>query len=292
MPLLGAHMPTKGNLASALDAGRAIGCEVVQLFIKNPMQWKALPLSDAVVSAFHEAQKRTGIRLLAAHAAYLINLASPNSDVLAQSRRALLDELQRCQALGIPLLVVHAGAHLGSGERKGIQRLRDSLNWLLDRTGWTSVGRAWKPYPTFSVTLLVENTAGQGSCLGYTLEQLAATIDGLPHERVSICLDTCHLFAAGYDFRTNSGVQKLGQLIDETIGWRQVKLLHANDAQRPLGSRVDRHWHIGDGHIGKEGFRRLLTHPRFAQIPVVIETPDAERMHAENLQRLRQLIAG
>lgn len=280
MPLLGAHLPTKGEIASALDAAQRIGCDVVQLFVKPPIQWAASPLSDAAIATFATARERTGIKLLIAHAGYLVNLASPRPDVLLQSRKSLLDEMQRCHLLGIPFLVVHAGAHLGIGERKGIQRMRESLHWLFDRL----------PSLPFPVTLLIENTAGQGTCLGYTLEQLAEIVEGLPKERVGVCLDTCHLFVAGYEIRTPESVDELARTIEGTVGWDRFKLLHANDSLHPLGSRIDRHWHIGKGQIGLEGFRTLLSHPKFAQLPIVIETPGTEVQHLENLQRLRELL--
>jgi deoxyribonuclease-4 len=279
MPLLGAHLPTKGEIASALDAAQRLGCEVVQLFVKSPIQWAASPLSDAAIATFMTARERMGIRLVIAHAGYLVNLASPRPDVLLQSRKSLLGEMQRCHLLGIPFLVVHAGAHLGIGERRGIQRMKESLHWLFDRL----------PVLPFPVTLLIENTAGQGTCLGYTLEQMAEIVEDLPKEKVGVCLDTCHLFVAGYEIRTPESVEELAKTIEGTISWDRFKLLHANDSLHPLGSRIDRHWHIGKGQIGLEGFRSLLSHPRFAQLPVVIETPGTEVQHSENLQRLREL---
>lgn len=279
MPLLGAHMPTRGEPASALDAAHNLGCEVVQIFVKPPIQWIGTPLTDAAIIAFSNAQHRTNVRMVFAHAGYLVNLASARPDVLLQSRKAILDEMQRCHLLGIPYLVMHTGAHLGIGEKRGIQRLRESLHWLFDRLPLI--------HP---VTLLLENTAGQGTCLGYTLEQLAEIVEGLPPERVGICLDTCHLFVAGYELRTSESVDELAKSIESTVGWERVKLLHANDSLHPLGSRIDRHWHIGKGHIGLEGFRYLLSHPRFSQLPVVIETPEPELHHAENLNQLRMLL--
>ncbi len=281
MVLLGAHLPTRGNLASALELGARLGCQVVQLFVKSPMQWTAPPLTEAAVSAFWDAHSHTKPQLLVAHAAYLINLASPKREVLALSRKALWEEAQRCQQLGVAFLVVHAGAHLGSGERVGLRRLRDSLHWLLDRLDNSSP----------PVALLLENTAGQGSCLGARLEQLATVISDLPCDLVGVCLDTCHLFAAGYELRTEESVAALAKEIAETVGWQRVRLLHANDSLRPFGSRVDRHWHIGEGHIGMDGFRALLRHPQFSSLPIVLETPQAERRHAENLRRLRSLLA-
>lgn len=280
MPLIGAHLPMKKEPASALDAAQKLGCDVVQLFVKPPLQWAAPPLSDANIVNFIGAKERTKVKFVVAHAGYLVNLASPKPDVLLMSRKALLDEMQRCHLLGIPLLVVHAGAHLGVGEKRGIRRLSESLHWLFDRL----------PALPFPVTLLVENTGGQGTCLGYTLEQLAESIEGLPREKVGVCLDTCHLFVAGYELRTPESVERLAELIDETVGWERIKLLHANDSLHSLGSRVDRHWHIGKGEIGIDGFRNLMSHPKFIQLPIVIETPDPDSHHAENLHQLRALV--
>jgi deoxyribonuclease-4 len=279
MPLLGAHMATKGDPSSALNAARQLGCEIVQIFVKPPIQWTAAPITDTTIMAFKNAQLQTRMEMVIAHAGYLVNLASARPEVLIQSRKAILDEMQRCHLLGIPYLVMHTGAHLGIGEKRGIQRLRESLHWLFDRLPLI--------HP---VSLLLENTAGQGTCLGYTLEQLAETVEGLPTERVAICLDTCHLFVAGYELRTEEGVKELARLIETTVGWDRVKLLHANDSLHPLGSRVDQHWHIGKGHIGLEGFHRLLSHPKLSQLPIVIETPEPELHHAENLQQLRMLL--
>lgn len=278
MPLIGAHIPTKGDPASALSAAQQLGCDIAQIFVKPPIQWVAAPVTDATIIAFRNAQSQARM-MVVAHAGYLVNLASTRPDVLLQSRKAILDEMQRCQLLGIPYLVVHTGAHLGIGEKRGIQRLRESLHWLFDKLP--------SGYP---VSLLLENTAGQGTCLGYTLEQLAEIIEGLPEERVGVCLDTCHLFAAGYELRTKESVEELAKLVETTVSWGRVKLLHANDSLHPLGSHVDRHWHIGKGQIGLEGFRHLLSHPKFSQLPIVIETPEPELHHAENLRQLRALL--
>jgi len=211
MPLIGAHLPTKGDLVSALDAAQRLGCDIVQLFVKPPVQWAASPLTDAMIADFVSANRKANI-MVVAHAGYLINLASPRPDVLLQSRRSLLEEMQRCHLLSIKYLVVHAGAHLGIGEKRGIRRMRESLHWLFDRL----------PGLTFPVTLLIENTAGQGTCLGYTFEQLAEIIERLPSEKVGICLDTCHLFVAGYELRTRESVNELAKLVENTIGWDRV----------------------------------------------------------------------
>lgn len=280
MPLIGAHLPAKGELASALGAAQRLGCDVVQLFVKPPIQWAASPLTDASIANFTNVQQKSNLAMVIAHAGYLVNLASPRPDVLLQSRKSLLDEMQRCHLLGITYLVVHAGAHLGIGEKRGIRRMRESLHWLFDRL----------PALPFPVILLIENTAGQGTCLGYNLEQLAEIVEGLPPEKVSVCLDTCHLFVAGYELRTQEGIEELAIQVDSILGWERVKLLHANDSLHPLGSRIDRHWHIGEGHIGISGFRNLLNHPKFRQLPVVIETPDPESHHRENLNKLREVV--
>lgn len=282
MPLIGAHLPTKGELVAALDAAQRLGCEVIQLFIKPPIQWAVSPLSDASIIKFRDAKQRTNLALVIAHSGYLINLASPRPDVLLQSRKSLLDEMQRCHLLGINYLVVHAGAHLGFGERRGIRRMKESLHWLFDRL----------PNLSFPVTLLIENTAGQGTCLGYSLEQLAEIVEGLPPEKVGVCLDTCHLFVAGYELRTKESINELARQVEMLLGWEMVKLIHANDSLHPLGERIDQHWHIGKGHIGLEGFRCFFSHPKFSQLPVVIETPEPELHHAENLRQLRMLFGG
>ncbi|MFN3420902.1 MAG: deoxyribonuclease IV [Armatimonadota bacterium] len=279
MPLLGAHIPTKGDPPSALEVAHRLGCDIAQIFVKPPIQWMAAPITDATIVAFRNAQHQAKMKMVIAHAGYLVNLASTRPDVLIQSRKAILDEMQRCHLLGIPYLVMHTGAHLGIGEKRGVQRLRESLHWLLDKLPLI--------HP---VSLLLENTAGQGTCLGYTLEQLAEIVEGLPKEKVGICLDTCHLFVAGYELRTNESVKELARLIETTVGWERVKLLHANDSLHPLGSRIDRHWHIGKGHIGLEGFRQLLSHSKFSQLPIVIETPEPELYHAENLNQLRTIL--
>ncbi len=280
MTLIGAHIPTRGDLVSALDAAQRLGCDVVQLFVKSPIQWAASILSEATVTNFKSSKQRSEVKLVVAHASYLVNLASPRPDVLLQSRKALLDEIQRCHLLDIPFLVVHVGSHLGVGEKRGIQRMKESLHWLFDRL----------PPSISPFTLLLENTAGQGACLGYTLEQMAEIIEGLKPETLGVCLDTCHLFVAGYELRTSESVNELAKLIEATVGWERVKLLHANDSLHPLGSRIDRHWHIGKGHIGLEGFRRLLSHLKFSQLPVVIETPEPKLHHAENLNQLRKIL--
>jgi deoxyribonuclease-4 len=212
------------------------------------------------------------------HASYLINLASPDSHLFRRSRRAFLDEAERCAALGVPYLVFHPGAHRGSGEKAGLGRIARALNWVDRRLG------------SAPVTLLLENTAGQGTVLGSRFEHLGWIRDRLENaERVQICLDTCHLLAAGYDFRTPGGYRQVLASFDDLVGLARVRAFHLNDSKRGPGSRVDRHEHIGRGHIGSRPFGRLLRDPRFRGIPMIIETPKDGGMDRTNLSLLRRL---
>jgi deoxyribonuclease-4 len=216
-----------------------------------------------------------------AHAAYLINLCAVDPGVLARSRDAYEDELRRCEVLGVAGLVVHPGAHLGAGEAVGLERIAASLNEIHART------------EGFRTLTLLETTAGQGTTLGYTFAQLRTMIDGIQQqERVGVCLDTCHVFAAGYDIRTASGWESLMEEFDRTLGRDRLKAIHVNDSKKDLGSRVDRHEHIGLGRIGLEGFRFLMNAPELAGIPKILETEKSDDMHEdlENMDRLRSLI--
>lgn len=279
--LLGAHMPTAGGLHNALLQGRRIGCSVVQLFTGNPRQWEPAPLSEAQIAAFTEARAQTGIGLVVAHDSYLINLAAPDPSILARSRAAFRAELERAESLGIAWLVTHMGAHLGTGEDEGLGVLAHSVRRILQETAGCAVGIA------------LETTAGQGTSLGYRFEHLARVIEAADGERrISVCFDTCHAFAAGYDLRDARSYADTWEEFDRVIGMDRLSVIHANDAKKPLGSRVDRHEHIGKGEIGLECFRLLVNDRRLAHIPVVIETPEAEKMHPVNLALLADLAAG
>lgn len=277
--LLGAHMPTTGGLHKAITSGHEIGCTVVQLFTASPRQWRARPLSEEDIRAFEQARRDTGIDSVISHDSYLINLAAPNADILQRSREAFLDELQRAEALGIPWVVTHMGAYLDSTEEEGLRVLGESVRLLLQQTDGMRVGIA------------LETTAGQGTNLGYRFEHLARIIDAAGgSERVGACFDTCHVFVAGYDIRTQEALAATLDEFDRVIGLDRLKVVHVNDAKKPLGSRVDRHEHIGDGELGREAFRILLHEPRLQHVPVILETPDAEKMHPENLRRLKELL--
>lgn len=272
-------MSIAGGLDLALVRGRAVGCSVVQLFVKNQLQWAAPPLTDEAVRRFGRARRVTGIRLAFAHATYLINLASPAAAEWRRSVEAFADELARAEALGLRFVVVHPGSHRGSGPRAGLARVARALDEVTARLGGCRV-RA-----------VLENTAGAGHTVGARLEELQAVLERVAApERIGICLDTCHLFAAGYDIRTRAGYGRTMEACERTVGLRSVVAFHLNDAKAGLGSGLDRHEHIGRGRIGLGAFRRLLNDPRFRGIPMVLETPkdgDADRLNLRTLRRLR-----
>lgn len=277
--LLGAHMPTTGGLHRAITSGYQIGCTAVQLFTASPRQWRTRPLTEQEIEAFEQARRDTGIDTVIAHDSYLINLAAPNQDILRRSRAAFLEELQRAEALGIRWVVTHMGAYLDSSEEEGLRVLSESVCQLLEQTEGMKVGIA------------LETTAGQGTNLGYRFEHLARVIETAGGSyRLGVCLDTCHVFVAGYDIRTEETLHSTLEEFDRVIGLDRLKVIHANDAKKSLGSRVDRHEHIGGGELGLQTFQLVLQEPRLKHLPVILETPDPETMHAENLRRLRQLL--
>lgn len=282
-PRLGAHMSIAGGCHNALTRGREVGADAVQVFTKNASQWKAKPLTDDLCDQFHSTLTTTGYTAadLIAHDSYLINLASGDVELRTKSQAALLDELERCDLLGIPSLVTHAGAHLGRGEEEGLAELARSLDMVLAGRGG-------------GAQVLLETNAGQGSWLCYRFEQLAQVLDQVHYpDQIGICLDTCHVFAAGYDIRTPEGYDATIGEFDRLLGLDKLKAIHLNDSKKGLGSRVDRHEHIGQGELGLDTFRRLLNDPRLRHLPMVLETekdPDGaqDRM---NLATLRGLLA-
>lgn len=262
MPLLGAHTSIAGGLFKALLRGKETGCEVIQIFTKNRNQWITKKLSPVEIDLFHKAREETSVNPVAAHDSYLINLASPRDDIFEKSIKAVIDELERAAILGIPYLVMHPGSHLGDGERRGIQRMAEAINRVYDET------------PEHRVTLLLEITAGQGSNLGYRIEHMAEILELIEdRQRLGVCFDTCHAFAAGYDFRTPRTYRKLFEEFDKVIGLNRLKLFHVNDSRKDIGSRIDRHEHPGAGFIGLQAFSFFLNDPRFAEIPFLLETP-------------------
>ena len=279
-PLLGAHMPTAGGHHNAITDGKAIGCQSVQIFTASPRQWRAPSITPELAEKFLQIVAESGITKTVAHDSYLINLAAePGSDVLAKSRAAFRAEIERAEALGVDFLVSHPGAHGGAGEDVGIARLIDSLDLIHQETAGVKVRVA------------IETTAGQGTYLGGRFEQIARILNGVKDpERLVVCLDTCHIFAAGYDIRTAATYEATMQEFDEIIGLAKLQVIHANDSQKALGSHADRHAHIGEGEIGLEAFRLLVNDPRLAGLPVIVETPESETMHEVNIHRLHELM--
>ena len=257
-----------------------MGCEALQIFVKNASQWRGRALSEDEAEAFREAHDASPVGPLVAHASYLINLAATDPKILAASRAALADELARCARLGVAGLVVHPGAHLGAGEEAGIERIAESLDAVLEADAGG---------PTL---VLLENTAGQGTVLGYRNAQLAAIRAAVARpERLGFCLDTCHAFAAGYAVHEPAGYDEWTAEAGELLSWERVGALHLNDSKQPFGSRKDRHENVGQGEIGPDAFARLLHDERTAGKPLIVETPlgDDEQGHRRDLDFLRSL---
>ena len=284
MPLFGAHMSVAGGLHNALLDAQRHGCQAVQLFSKNASQWNAPPLSDEQTSLFRRTLKETGLRNPIVHDSYLINLASPDDAMRRKSIEAFVVEMQRAEQIGARYLVMHPGAHLGTGEDAGLQRVAQALDEVHVRC------------EGFGVMVLLETTAGQGTTLGHRFEHLARIFELAGHpERLGVCLDTCHVFAAGYDLAPKEKYQATFRDFGRIIGLSRLKAFHLNDSLKPHGSRVDRHAHIGLGCLGLEPFRLLVNDPRFRNKPMVLETAKTEgdtEMDPVNLAVLRGLADG
>jgi deoxyribonuclease-4 len=280
-PLLGAHISTAGGVDKAVERALSIGCTAAQIFVKNNMQWFAgSPFAEREVSAFRETSEQ--LAAIFGHSGYMINLAAANPDFLEKSRRALKEELQRADQLGLPFLVLHPGAHLGAGVDHGLEKVVASLDAV------------FAAIPEVRTMVALETTAGQGSCLGCEFQHLAAIIGAVRAPgRLCVCIDTAHLFAAGYDISTEAGAKKTFAEFDKLVGRERLVALHLNDSKTGLGSRVDRHEHIGKGRIGLEAFRYIMTAPRFKTVPKVLETPKGKEMKedVENMATLLGLIA-
>jgi deoxyribonuclease-4 len=279
---LGAHLGIAGGLDEAVREAKRIGCESLQIFAKSPQMWKGPPISEESANRFREAVEETGLKATAVHHGYLLNLGQPDPARLRQSQTAFLDELGRAERLGVRALIFHPGAHLGSGSSSAVERIAKSLN------------QAFAETPGYGVRALVENAAGQGTTIGSTFEELAGILERVDDaRRVGICLDTCHLFAAGFDFRTPEGYRDMIDRLDRTVGLSAVHAFHLNDAKAPLGSHLDRHENIGQGEIGIEGFRSLVNDERWVNVPGYLETPLDDRdysRYVEDLLTLRGLI--
>ena len=279
---LGAHMSTGGGVWKALQRGAEINCEIVQIFVKNNMQWFGKPYLPNDIALYANELAGQKFDVVFGHTGYLINLGGPAGPNRDNSLKSLIQEIHFATDLGVPFLVLHPGAHLGTGEEKCVDQIVAGLD---------EVFRATKDSP---VRIALENTAGQGSCLGHRIAHLAAVFDKIDQpKRLGVCLDTAHFFAAGYDIRTPKGWNAAIKEVDDLIGVKQVLAFHLNDSKTDLGSRVDRHEHIGKGKIGREAFRHIVNDLRFKNHPGCLETPKSKDMHedVENLAVLRSLIA-
>jgi deoxyribonuclease IV len=276
--LIGAHVSVAGGLEKAFTRAEAIGCTAMQIFSKNANQWRARSIDADQAKAFRNAWAQSSVGPVIVHDSYLINLAAPVEDLWLKSLEAFRDEMERCALLGIPHLVMHPGAHLKTGEEAGLARVAEAFR------------RLFAEGPS-DVTVLLENTAGQGSYLGGRFEHLVRLMEMVPEGRFGVCLDTCHLFAAGYDISSEQGYASVIEEFDRIVGIGQIRAFHVNDSKKGLGASVDRHEHIGQGMIGREGFAALMRDPRFRDVPKILETPKGEddALDRMNLATLREL---
>lgn len=279
-PLVGAHMSIAGGLYKSVDRAEAVGATAMQIFTKSNQQWAAKKIMADDAAAFKQRLKDSSIKSVNVHASYLINIGSSDDALRKKSVHALHDELERCDLLGIDLLVFHPGAAVGGTQEECIQLVAQSINELFERYQGP-------------VTLVIENTAGQGTVVGSTLEQLAAISKNIAQKkRVGFCIDTCHAFAAGYDLSTSTGYEQFWQEFDRLLAIEKLRVIHCNDSKKECGSRVDRHENIGDGKIGIKSFTLLMNDPRFAEIAKICETPkgeDEQANDARNIEMLKKL---
>lgn len=278
MLLLGAHMSTAGGLETAFERGDAVGCTAIQIFTSSPRQWKGRDLDDEQVAAFARAWEASTCEACFAHDIYLTRLGSRDRAIRGRSIAAFRRELATCQRLGLSDLVMHPVGGGDPDEEAVLDRVADALN------------QVFAEVPDEGTVVCLETTAGQGANVGYRFEQLARILEGVEEDgRVGVCLDTCHVFAAGYDLSTEAGYASTMEALDAAVGIDRLRVVHVNDSQKPLGSRVDRHAHVGRGEIGETGFRMVMRDPRLADVPKVLETPKEDDMDRVNLDLLRRL---
>ena len=278
---LGAHLSIAGGVDKSFDRAVELDCTAFQIFTKSNRQWRANPLKPDEIERYHGQQAATGISPVVCHASYLLNLGTPDDALWHKSIEALVEELERCEALHIPTLVLHPGSHVKSGVNAGIVRVAQGLDMVHQRL------------PDYRVRVALEITAGQGTALGSSFEEVVAIIETTPsYDRLDVCFDTCHALAAGYEFRTPESYETMMTNFDRVIGLSRLAAIHMNDSQKDLGSRVDRHEHIGEGFIGLEPFGFFLNDPRLQQIPFLLETPvkDDPGDNQRNLRALRSLL--
>jgi deoxyribonuclease-4 len=279
--LLGAHTSTSGGVSKSVDLAEKLGFNAMQIFTKNNNRWFQKPLEEREIEAFQTKLKDSNIKFVVSHDSYLINLCAKDKEILKKSRTAMLDELERCELLGIPYLNFHPGSHLGAGEEDGIKLIAESINIAHDKT------------KGYKVSSMLETTAGQGTAIGYRFEQLQKIIELVEQkERMTVCIDSAHIFAAGYDIRDPKNFKQVIKEFDEVIGLERLRCFHFNDSKKELGSRVDRHEHIGKGFIGKEGFANIMNYKKLQKIPKILETPKGKDQKEDlvNLKVLKNLI--
>lgn len=280
-PRIGFHAPIKGGLHEALIVARDTGCQTLQIFSRNPRGWMAKPLTPTDIALFRKTRRATKLSPVAIHCNYLVNLAATDGVLLEKSRASFREELERAILLGADYLVVHPGSARGSCEADGIRKCSESLDFACRRL------------PLGKVRILLENTAGQGECIGHRFEHLKEIMDSCPQLPLGVCFDTAHAFTAGYDIREEDGLEALIDRIRATVGTKSIRAIHFNDSRAPYNSRVDRHWHIGEGHIGVDALRRVAQHPKLAHAAFILETPyDDPRADLKNLEMLRSFVDG
>jgi len=280
-PRIGFHAPIKNGLHESLIIAKEAGCDAVQIFSRNPRGWMAKPLTSEAIDLFRKTRKKTKLSPVLIHTNYLINLAAADESLLLKSIASFREEVERAILLGVDYLVLHPGSARGSNESDAIEICALSLNV------------SCRGLKLGKLRILLENTAGQGQCIGHRFEHLRAIMDACPKLPLGACVDTAHSFTAGYDIREADGLEATLEIIRRTVGLKQVRAVHFNDSRAPYNSRVDRHWHIGEGHIGREALRRLARHPRLAHAAFILETPyDDPRADLKNLEALRSFVEG
>jgi deoxyribonuclease IV len=279
-PKIGFHAPIKGGVHNALIVAKETGCDTVQLFSRNPRGWMAKPLTSEEVLLFRKTRRQMKISPVLIHCNYLVNLSGADDVILEKSRASFREEVERALLLGVDYLVVHPGSSRGACEADGIALCAASLKI------------ACKGLKLDSLQILLENTAGQGDCIGHRFEHLDAIMRACPKLPLAVCLDTAHAFTAGYDIREADGLEALIQRVQKTVGVKKIRAIHFNDSRAVYNSRVDRHWHIGEGHIGTDALRRVAQHPKLKHAAFILETPyDDPRADLKNLERLRSFVA-
>jgi len=279
--LLGAHTFVSGGLPKAIELTSKLNFTAIQIFTKNNNRWEAPAIPQNQIFEFKEKWKNSQIQEIISHDSYLINLCAKSNEILEKSRKAFLDELFRCEQLGIRYLNFHPGSHGGQGEDEGIKIIVESLNICHDKT------------QNFNVSSMIETTAGQGTALGYRFEQIQKIIELVDKPgRLTVCIDTAHIFAAGYDIRTKKNYSAVMKEFDSIIGREKLKCIHLNDSKKALGSRVDRHEHIGKGFIGQEGFRNIMQDKRLKSVPKILETPKGKEQEEDliNIEILKSFV--